>query len=319
MRNVRAFNRESGAALGQLHAMQVNEDSRYGADYKCLNPACSCTFHWRKEVRAKENTEYRPETFVKNKSSNHVAGCSYDYKGFAHTHRDIVYSDGSDLHIRLAFPVGSGPQDRMPSMRGMLTEAQRRAANSNINYKGVGSLSELSEFLEKHFAGGLEDPGLEDLVLHYQGEELPWRERFFSSERYRALLGQARRGDETACFTLIKPSHSVQTGQKGKSRHVCEGQYVQDPDGKMRFVQPVIVTRNAHVRTMLDEAMENGTALLISGRPFMPRIDHTQDRYIYFYCNEDQQVAGMNKTYWRVPVPGARHQMSLDLEQPYRP
>lgn len=312
MRRVRAYDRKTGLFAEMQQANTKDEATRYSHDYRCLNEACDCTLHWRRAVEAKENTDPRAATFVKNKSSAHIDGCRYDYVEFAREHRDVAFSDGDDLNLRLLFPMGSAPSDRFAWKRGMLTEEQKRAAHDNINKQGFSSLRKLVDFLEENFEG-LEDPALDDLFLHYQGEKYAWSDLWVASDHYSKLIERAQeindRGETSPVFTAVHPTHEIVPNDKGKRRFVCEPQYAQ-PENKILSVKPILVCSDEFTAHGVHSVVKKEGHILISSRPFISNFYPGSDVPVYLNCHEHRQLSQINPNYWRL-VSGPRHQMGL--------
>ena len=312
MRRVLAIDKQSGFVTGRQDARDKTEGTRHSHIYRCLNTSCSCTFHWRQAVRAKENTEVRPATFVKNPSSDHIAGCRYDYSAFAHEHRDVAFSDGDNLHLRIQFPLGAARSDLRPWEPGALSDRQRLAAHHNIDKRGFSSLEALLDFIEKKL-GGLEDPALDDVILHYQGLELKWNDLFVRSDHYSKLIHKGREKDKddktSPTFAIVKPSHMGDRTAKGNRRFICESQEAR-PDKRLMAVHPILVCRDDFTVSCLDEIVERDGSIMVASRPHIIDPQRGNDLFAYLYFTERTQYTMVAKQYWH-PITAARHQMDL--------
>ena len=312
MRSVLAFDKQTGLLVGRQHAADKSEANRYSHDYKCPNTSCRCTFHWRKAVHAKENTEHRPATFVKNKSSSHIPGCRYNFHAFAKEHRDVAFSDGDYLNLRVQFPLGSAPSDLRPWEKGMLTEAQIRAAHNNVDKKGFPRLDDLTKFIERHF-GNLEDPVLDDLRLYYQGNQYHWDDLFVASDNYKKLVikGSSNEEDKKAepVIAILKPVQWGDRNTKGKRRIICEAQPAR-PVSRLVNVKPILVCRDDFMASCLQEVIECDGSVIVSGRPFIVSPQRGADIFVYLNIAKGSQFATVSNEYWR-PELDKRHQQDL--------
>ena len=314
MRRIRALDKVTGDLVGIQHAKDKNEQTRRSHIYKCLNTSCSCTYHWRKKVGAKENTDPRPATFVKNKSSDHVAGCRYDFTEFAKDHRDVVYTKDDILHLRIQFPLGTTRSDLRPWIPGALSERQRNAANANIDKMGFASMDALLDFVNKKL-GGLDDPILDEVVLHYQGLNLGWNELFVASDEYSKLVRRGRGKDEQGqtlpTFSIVKPSHAGTKTPKGNRRFICEPQEAR-PDKRLMEVTPILVCKDDFTVACLDQIVEHDDAVLVAARPYIVEPERGNTLYAYLHFTEDAQFTRISKSHWRHVI-GARDQQAFNF------
>lgn len=311
MKIIRAIDKKTGEFVGKQRAPEKSEAERHSHDYSCLNPACSCSYHFRRAVRVKENTEYRPATFVKNRNSKHVIGCSYDYSAFAETHRDIVFYDEGSLHFRIQFPLGAHRSDQRPWEKGVLSENQIRAAHNNIDKRGFASLRAFVDFIEKKFEGGLNDPAMEDIYLYYQGQSYDWNDLWIPSNNYSAFLDKARQVDEefrsVPVFSVVKPDHLGKPTEKGRPKIICRPQYAKD-GFKNLSIKPVIVCGDETMARHFQTIAEKEGTVMIASRPFLPEKQHGSDTLLYLKTPQISQLAQVNPDeYWH-RIPGPRHQ-----------
>lgn len=314
MRRVRAFDKETRKFVGIQRAKDKSEQTRRSHTYKCLNTSCSCTFHWRQKVVAKENTEARPATFVKNKSSGHIVGCRYDFTEVAKEYRDVVYTKDDILHLRIQFPLGTTRSDLRPWIPGALSERQRRAANANIDKMGFGSMNALMDFVNKRL-GGLDDPILDEVVLHYQGLELGWNELFVASDEYSKLVrrgrGKDQQGQTLPTFSVVKPSHEGAKTPRGNHRFICETQEAR-PDKRLMEITPVLVCKDEFTVACLNQIVEHGDAVLVASRPYIVEPQRGNTLFAYLHFTEGSQYTRISKSHWH-HVMGRRDQQSFDF------
>ena len=321
MKRVRSFDTKTGQFLGVLHAASVTSATRYDKAYKCLDAACSCSFHWRRAVDAKENTEKRAETFAKNPSSSHAPDCRYDFERIAKESNDLAFYKDGKFHLRVLFPIGSSSADRYP-MRGDLSMRQVRAAHANVDKVGLSSIRDIVKFIEKRI-GTLEDDGLDDLVLYYQGQSLDWEDAWVASDNYSKLIGKAfskdRLGRSKAGFVVIKPTHEIAPSPKGSRKFVCESQYAQ-PGYKTLSVKPIVTCETDEVAKIVENAVSLQQPILMAARPFVPETKaNVSDPLVYLHAHESRQLSVLSPDYWR-PVLGSRHQRDFldELDVPGR-
>ncbi len=316
MRFVSAYDPATGELAERQDARDKDESTRYSHEYRCLEKACGCRFHWRRAVRAKENTEFRPATFVKNKSSEHRVGCHYDYSAFAEQHRDVAFLEHDYINLRIQFPLGGARSDLYPWEKGMLTQKQIAAARNNIDKRGFKTLRELVDFIEDH-RSGLEDPSMADVNLYYQGLKLAWNDLWVASDNYKKLLLKAQEKDESEksapTLTVVKPDHEIEPNAKGKRRIVCRPQYAK-PNYKTLQVKPILVCSDDYMVAALNRVAEKEGSLLVASRPFMVDQRRTSDVLIYLSVPEISQLSQVKSDYWR-RVSGPRHQLSLPLDE----
>lgn len=313
MKCVRSFDTQSGEYLGVLHASRVTPATRYSKGYRCLDSACDCSFHWRRAVDAKENTEHRAATFAKNPSSAHAPDCRYDFERIASENPEQTFYKGGQFHLRILFPLGSSKYDRFPMRPGYLRSRQIRAAHANVDKVGAPSVKEAVRFLEKQF-GSLEDPGLGNLVLYYQGQSYDWEDTFVASDEYKKLIDKASKTDgldrRDVALSVVRPIHEISPSQKGSRRFVCEPQYAKANYNTLD-VKPILTCETPEIAEKVTEVMSKGQPLLVASRPFMPGTQRLgAPVQVYLHVHEPRQLSEISNDYWRI-VPGTRHQADL--------
>ncbi len=314
MKTIRAFDKKTDQFVGRQSADNKSEATRYSHNYLCLNKACDCTFHFRRAVRVKENTDHRPPTFVKNRSSKHQTDCPYDYSAFAEKHRDVISFDNDSLHFRIQFPLGGHAFDQRPWEKGALTQAQIKAAHNNIDKRGFATLREFVDFIENKFDGGLNDPVMQDVYLSYQGESFKWNDLWISSDNYIGLLKKAKDVDQKyrshPVFSVIKPDHA--TRSEGLPKIVCRPQYAKK-GYKTLSIKPVIICKdNIMAEHFLKIAQKEGN-VLVASRPFIPEKQYGNDTILYFNTPSIAQLAQVApEKYWH-RISGPRHQESFNF------
>lgn len=303
MRRVRAFNKETGEFIKNVHASGMNEQTRHAHDYCCLDPSCGAQFHWVKAHSKHENTVWVPDTFARNPGSSHKAGCHYDYE-YKHKHNEgLTFFEGGLFHLRINFSLGASWADKHP-VRGDLSTAQQRVARNRSRFKGVQDIGQLVKFIEKEF-GSLESPALENLVLHYQGQDYPWRDVFVKSESYTRSFNEAAQstqGRRAKNLTIMKPVREIEPNRNGKRRFECEQQYAHTGK-KHEFLTPVIVCDTASAADMVAHAMQREKIMLAAASPFIPQktLEEPRRKGISCYYNifNHSQIAEVGNRYWR--------------------
>lgn len=232
--------------------------------------------------------------------------CDYDYENKASRHRNVAFEKDGKFHLRINFPLGSSYSDLHPQ-RGRLTAAQKIAAQNNTGKKAVGTVAGLVKFLEREF-GSLENPALENLVLHYQGRNYEWPETFIASGNAAKIFETAagKTKDVTAgALAVVKPHQEISASDRGKRRFVCE-EVPLAMNGNKSVLHPVIVCETA----MLAQRIKTGAAMLMAARPFIPpHILHDEKLHgcaavpVYLYVADRTQFATIDDKYWN-PVPG---------------
>lgn len=320
MRKVRAFEKGTNKLVGFMRADEVTSATRHAHDYGCLDAGCSARFYWRDTVYAKQNTEIRDATFAKLPSSQHAEKCRYDFSRFANDHRDVVYATGDVLNVRIGFPLGSAPSDLYPDRPGMLSDAQRRAAHNNVEIQPINNARALVDFLEKHF-GGLEDDGLDEMMLHYQGMPYRWSDIFVGSDNYKKLVMAAQkiddRGRSDAVFTVVKPDHRIKNNEHGKPRFACVTQDAR-PEKVLAQVTPYLLCADEEMAGHIQRVIDRGEVMVIGARPHVE--EHVYGRIIsvHLNCVETRQLARVAAEYWR-PILAARHQLNFLDTLEHRP
>ena len=303
--HVRAFKKDTGDYFGIVFAAAVKQEDRNKFDYKCPNPACSCSLYFRQAARPHENTEYRPETFAKNPSSDHVAGCEFEGRDYMHTHQQVSY-DGDLTNVRLQFPMGMSLSDIDPDR--YLSQTQKQAARSHASKRGFKSLRELVDFIE-HKKHGLDSVDVRAMTLLYQGEGHDWDRLFVSSQSYARLLSADK--DDLA-LAVVKPEREIDPSPKGKSRFSCKMQYTKY-NGRHVAVKPILVLGNQIEARHLHRVIDGNETLLVASRIFHNASEHRQPEAVYLNIGQNAQLARIDTArYWH-SVPGSQHQMSLEL------
>ncbi|HEY8191283.1 MAG TPA: hypothetical protein VIG74_02570 [Alphaproteobacteria bacterium] len=284
-------------------ASNVGEPWRHCHDFKCLDSQCGAEFHWRRASSPLENTKEVSATFVRNPSSKHRAGCDYDYEAKASGSAESAFVQNGRLHLRINFPLGGAYSDLHPE-RGLLTAAQKRVAAENTGKKSAGSAATMVKFLEREF-GTLENPALENLVLHYQGRSRDWNNIFVKSSEGARLYREAASpaSDKSAgMLAIVKPEAEISPSAKGKPRVAC-AEVTVDVDGRSFRIRPLIICETAAIA----QSIKPDIPLLVAVRPFISPAD-LKDRPVgvvnlHLYVADHTQFAPIAESYWN-PAPG---------------
>jgi hypothetical protein len=295
-------------------AQDVTEPERHGHLYKCLNAQCDAEFHWRRPSRPVETTREVSAAFVRYPSSRHKQGCDYDYEAKVSRSSGGAFVQDGRLCLRINFPLGGSYSDLHPE-RGGLTATQKRAAAANTGKKAVGSVTAMVKFLEREF-GTLENPALENLVVHYQGHEYEWNDVFVKSSEGAHLYREASSpaGDKAAgMLAVVKPEFETSLSGKGKRRIVC-AEVPMDIDGARVRLKPLLVCETGDIA----QSIRIGAPVLVAARPFIAPRD-LKDRpagavNLHLYVADYTQYAALDDSYWS-PVPGMQTKL-FDVLKP---
>lgn len=306
MKKAKALDKETGLLIGLVGALSMTEAQRYAFDYRCPEAACDCKVHWRRAVEAKENTDPRPPTWVKNPSSQHAAGCFHDYERIASENHEYTYFLNGQFHVRINFPVGAAKQDTYPLRPGYLTEHQLSAAENTKHIKPFGNLKDLVKFIEKNL-GPIDGDTLPDLVMHYQGKEAHFADKIIGSLDYARLYDATLlpEGQSTAAsaLTVVKLAHEIEKNRSGKHRFSCMTQDVKI-DGRKHSITPVIVCP-ADSPEFVEEmraATIGGQVMAVMARPFSRGANFSHaSTPVYLSLAKDRQIAAIADSYWKEP------------------
>ncbi|MFA5592976.1 MAG: hypothetical protein WC989_06660 [Micavibrio sp.] len=303
MRRAKAYDKQSREFIGFKHADGFNEAVRYAYDLRCPEQGCDCSVHWRKQVHAKENTDIRPATFVKNRSSSHAAGCFQDYERIARENSAYTFFKDGAFHVRINFPLGTSNRDRFP-MRGYLTEQQIAAANDRKDIKPFSTLKELVRFIEKNL-GELDGPDLPDLVMNYQGHKAKFDGKMIGNMAYAKLYGittlEDRHKNTAVTLSIVRPAHEIKRNENGKRRFVCASQPVEIFKRAHR-ISPVIVAYDDAIAEDIAAAAKKKEILCVVTRPFSPgwKPGH-RETSVYLNVAQAAQYTRIDEKYWRKP------------------
>jgi len=299
MRYAHAYDLVSGKFVKTVDARDFTEADRRAYELRCPENKCSCALHWRIAVRTKQNTSYKPATFVKNASSQHSEDCPRNYVEFVKRHRDVAFLKDDLIHLRVSFPLGTAPSDLTPWKAGMLTEAQIRAANNNLDKRSFSNLRDLTDFIEKKFIG-LHNDILDDVVLYYQGESYPWNQLFIPSGHYSDLFERAtkpdHKNDTSPAIAMVQASREISKNKAGKRRYACEMQW-SDYQGSRFPIKPIIVCRTDFIAAAIQETIENKIPFLVAARPFH-QPTRSREKLIYLNVHDINQVSAVHHDYW---------------------
>lgn len=285
------------------NAADIEERERYAHEYRCLNPVCTATFHFRRAASPLENTAGRAASFVHNSNSPHVKECDYDYENKATRHRRETFFKDGLFHLRANFPLGSDPQRDTYPGRARLSAAQRGRAEKNVDKKGVGTLSAAVKLIESEFTS-LESAALENLVLYYQGKKYEWNNIFTAADRYEKIFDAITRPqmDETQpLLTVVMPEREINRSPKDKRRITCRAQGI-SVNGHDMKIQPVLVFGTDRMA----DNISIGETFLAAGRPYIPQkllqqaeLPYASGIPAYFYIHDERQIARIDDKYWR--------------------
>lgn len=308
MKRVKAY--QDGQLVTLMHAEAVTEETRRAYDYECIETGCRCRMHWRRAVLAKGNTDPRPATFAKNKSSSHLDSCPRDIDRILHENIDYVTVKDGEIHVRINFPLGAAPVDRYPQ-RGWLSEQMMKAAENQKTIKPYPHIKDLVKFIEKNFQT-LDSEAAGDIVVNYQGKSVEWRKLFKGSDRYNKLFARALNYKEdengrttSPIVTIVRPVKELEMNKSGKPRFECEEQHVKI-DGRKQKIVPVLVC-DPHERALagtIKEIMKQGGTMIVASRPFYPGPNSIPSRFseqrISLLVYKMEQIAPVSNTYWKV-------------------
>lgn len=304
--HVRAFDKTTGAYSGIIFAANLKPEDRNKFDYQCPNSACSCSFHFRQASHPHANSgKERPETFVKNQSSNHIVNCEFEGRDYTHTHEQVSY-DGDLTRFRMQFPMGTAPRDINPEL--YLSAEKKQEARSHASKRGFKSMRELVDFIEnkKH---GLDSVDVKSMKLLYQGDSYDWDRLFVSSQSYSRLLSADQ---DDLGLLVVKPEREINPSLKGKHRFVCKTQYAQY-EGRYVAVKPILVLGNRVEAHNLHRVIEGKETLLVASRIFHVASQYRQPEVIHLNIGQNEQLARISTDrYWH-SIPGAHHQGTLGL------
>lgn len=319
MKRVRALDKETGEFVRKIHAGSVSDETRHDHAYGCMDPLCSARFHWRDGYTKRENTKKVWPTFARNPSTQHKAGCNYDYEYKAKHNQSLTFYDAETglFHLRINFPLGASWEDKNIG-RGSLSAEHRRVARNRTHYKALPNLESVVKFLEKEF-GSLESPSLENLVLHYQGQDYRWGEVFVGAESYKDSFNAAAQPDDydkkIKQITVMKPVQEQSLSPKGKRRFECEAQFAHTGIRRERL-KPVIVCDNSYSAEQVEKVMRDSGVLLVAAKPFIRPSDLNAQRRNGFPCfynvTSYAQISEISPRYWRYYP--ARQQTFGDLD-----
>ncbi len=332
MRRVKSYDPLTDKYLGMLHASEVTDRTRYDRKYKCGDEICPCTMHFRRAVDANANTEHRPETFVKNPSSEHRKGCPKNYSRIAHENVEYTNLVGDVLHVKIDFPLGSAQVDRYPDY-GWLTEQQRGAVSKTRNIRPHSNLEDIIGFVEKNFES-LDGEGAAEIIVNYQGSQYEWGDLFKGEHRYNDLLVRANDYSHgTGIMTepvivIVRPLREV--GQKrGMRQFLCAGKDV-FVEACHQHVTPAILcdSKDPVLAAKIKGAANNKEILALAVRPFIhgKDADLTQsgEHRISLLLHRAEQVSVVSSSYWKAitklqPVVRRSMQLGLSLENTDQP
>lgn len=279
-------------------AGNVGEPWRDCHKFKCLDERCGAEFHWRRASSPLENTREVAATFVRNPSSKHRAGCDYDYEAKASRSSEGAFVQNGSLHLRVNFPLGGAYGDLHPE-RGRLTATQKHAAAANTKKKSAGSVATMVKFLEREF-GTLENPALENLVLHYQGRSRDWNGIFVKSTDGARLYREAAlpAGDKSAgMLAVVKPEFETSPSGKGKRRIAC-AEIPVGVDGHRFTLRPLIICETGDIA----QSIKTGAPMLVAVRPFIaPHELKTRPVgtvNLHLYIADHTQFTPVADSYW---------------------
>lgn len=313
MRKVRAFDK-NGEFVQKMHAEAVTEETRRAYDWRCIENACDCSFHWRKAVYAKGNTDPRPPTFVKNPpsknaSNEHALNCAGDIERIARENVKYTTLIDGQIHVRVNLPLGSSNIDRYPK-RGDLTEEFKAAIEAQKIIKPFSHIRDLVKFIEKNF-GALDSEAASEIMVNYQGKAVEWGKLFKGSDNYAALLHRSKNRKDVdgntitpPIITVLRPLKELEPNQNGKRRFECEGQTVKIVNRRHSII-PVIVdsSHDGEVSKKINYQMKQGATLIATARPFFSPTsirNLMSELRIYLNVYKMEQVEPVSDKYWKI-------------------
>jgi hypothetical protein len=111
----------------------------------------------------------------------------------------------------------------------------------------------------------------------------------------------------------MKPTHEIDSNEKGKRRFTCAPQPVKI-QGRKHAIKPVIVCHSEEdVASVIEKAILKGEILLVAARPFSNGMrTGMKDTPVYLSVRKPEQIASVDPKYWRVPVSA---QLSLPFSE----
>lgn len=310
-----------GQSKGIVHAEDIDDKTRYALDYRCKNPACMCSFHFRDAFETssrpgkkdfpridripglKDNDQGGvsfPKTFAKDPSSNHIDGCPFDYERIVESSRKLTLING-DLALLVDFPLGTDIDLNQDIRRGELKNEMALAARKSGN-KGYRDFSEVTRFLKEHF-GSLSSQTLDDVVLVTQKNELVrMSDVLFSERQARTYLDRA---GKWPCFGIskVKPAiiHEKRPGESG-TRIECQPIANNTGRGAQYITPTILLTGDSEAAiTTIQQMIEWDMAMMVSGWVnTFPSQDGKQAESIIRVKGMDQ-IASIDSRQYRPP------------------
>lgn len=316
MKRVRGHDKQSGEFLQVIEAAEITPPLRYEFGYRCMDPECEKTYHWRKETRSRSNAVRAAATFVENHTSNHRAGCRFDFEKIASRHRDVAFYQDGAFHLRVNFPLGGAPSDiYTPHIRltPQFIGSVRGRASLPPAKPGISSAQKMVAFLEKEF-GSIEAAQTHDLKLHYQGYSYDWDALFAASDHYEQLVHVPKEAVDDLTqsrLSVVQILQEKEQSKKGKRRFLCAAQDARTVHG-LRRIRPIITVANDDIAALCHKMIEYKRTLLVAARPFMPSgVQYTRkEAAVNLYVADTTQMAAVSHDYWR-PRPAV--QTSFDF------
>lgn len=304
MRRAFKYDISGGKFLGIVRADDFDPATRHAFRYECPEPGCQCTVHWRKETSVYGHVETRPATFVKNPSSSHKPGCSYDIERILRENHEYILYENGNMHVRINFPLGSAPKDRRP-MAGYLTDQQVSAAHNQSHIKPFTSLKSLTQFFEKTF-GRFDSDAAKEVIVAYQGHKVAWGALFKDSDYYDKMLLRAQshrkdHGDAAPIATVLKMDHEISINANGKRRFAGAMQKIWMND-RPKLIRPVVVCDNfqgASLGEFVRSMTKQQAAAVITARPFYHGPQFGVEN-IYLTIHSGTQITSVDESYWKI-------------------
>ena len=304
---------ERGKAVGILNAREQTPDDRYSHDYRCLNPVCMCTYHWRDEVNSEVSQDTpdtpvykrarRPATYVKDPSSSHVDGCGYDYKS-VEQQNDNVFVMNDQLAIMVNFKLDTPVDQGWGDFPDPLSPQMARAISGRKG-KGFENLQQVTAFLYKNF-GSIDDPGIDDVVLVTPHNEIvPLSDVLVRETESDPLLIQ----DPNHTFGIVKMKPEQKIDRSAHATYFeCEPIYNESARGKgsntPSYIKPIIriYESDGVIEQRLQQFIDAGRPIMVSGMYTQIPDDDRDPREVFITVRNLDQITPISRADWSPPV-----------------
>lgn len=309
----------SSGYVGIVDAASRAEETRREYDYRCLNHACGCKFHWRKAVTGARASRdafppaykriNRPATFVKNPGSDHIQECPYDYRVLADRNSGIIHINDTAFML-----INFDPGTRYSSDIGLdvpaLSAVQQKAARKRA-IKGFANMNEVVSFLKSHFKS-FEDPGIHDISLMTQDYRiLPLSKYLVTESAPLSFIQFSSLNQERFGFWKVKPDFDLPPRGSGRDLICCESFNLVSGIGPDR-ITPVLACadRSGRSQSIIRECIEQQRPVMVAGWARQSRSDTKGRKEILIRFSSTEQIATLSSREWS---PCKNAQTALDF------